>query len=84
MEGRDSFQLDPATSIQEQKYNRTLPVSNICTVFSYCLKKCHFSISFSKEMVGFLDFLFESRSFLGARNSKNIKKADIKIFGLAF
>jgi len=50
-------------------------------LFADCLK-CHFSISFSEEMVGMFNFIFVRWSFLGIRYSKNIKKSDIKIFGL--
>jgi len=47
----------PPLSIQEQKYAvyRSLPVLKSGTVFADCLK-CHFSISFSEEMVGLFDF----------------------------
>jgi len=63
MQGRDSYRLDPATSIQERKYAvyRALPALKSDTVFADRLK-CHFSISFSEEMVGLLDFLYSSRS----------------------
>jgi len=39
MQGRDGYQLDPATSIQEQKYAvyRTLPGLKSDTVFAKCL-----------------------------------------------
>jgi len=59
MQGRDSYRLYPATSIREQKYAdyRTLPGLKSRTVFSDRLK-CHFSNSFSEEMVGLFDFLF--------------------------
>jgi len=57
MQGLDSSRLDPATSIQEQKYTvyRPLLVLKIGTDFADCLK-CHFSISYSKEMGGLFDF----------------------------
>jgi len=51
------------------------------TVFADC-HKWHISISFSEGMVGLLDLLFVRRSFLGVKPPKNIKKSDIKIFGL--
>jgi len=51
------------------------------TLFADC-QKWHFSISFSEEMVGLFDFLFVRRSLLGVRPPQNIKKSDIKIFGL--
>jgi len=51
MQGRGNYRLDPASSIQEQKYaaSRTLPVLPV----SYAC-----SISFSEVMVGALEFLF--------------------------
>jgi len=72
MHGRGSYHLDPATSIQEQKFAvyRSLKSG---TVFADSLKR-HFSISFSEEMVGLFDFIFERRLFLGVRHSKIIKK----------
>jgi len=75
MQGRDSYRLDPATSIQEQKYG----VSRTTMADCLCLK-CHLSISFSKEMVGLFVFLFVRMSFSGVSHSENIKKSDIKIF----
>jgi len=50
MQGRGSCRLDPATSIQEQKYvfNRTLPVWKTSTVFSDC-HKWNFSISIFED-----------------------------------
>jgi len=72
MQGRDSYTLDPASSIQERKYadNHTLPVLKSGTAFADCLKKCHFSILFSKQMVSLFDFLFRR---------KTSKKFNIKI-----
>jgi len=66
MQGRGSCRLDPATSSQEQKYvfYRTLPVLKSGSNFADC-RKCHFSISFSEEMVGLFSFIFVRRSFLG-------------------
>jgi len=65
MQGRDSYRLNPATSIQEQKYAvyRTLPVLKSGTVFADCLK-CHFSLLFPGEMVGSFYFLFV-RKYVG-------------------
>jgi len=70
---RYSYRVDTATSIQEQKYAVycTLPVFKSGTVYTECLKLCHFSISFSKEMVGLFDFLFVRKLFLGVRHSNN-------------
>jgi len=68
MQGRDSYRLDPATSIQEQKYAvyRTLPVLKTGTVFADSLNNSTFQFSF-QDMVRLLDFLFVRRSFLGVR-----------------
>jgi len=68
VQSRDSCRLDFAT---EQKYAayRTLPVLNSRTVFADYFK-CHFSISFSEEMVGLFDFIFVRRSFLGVDDLK--------------
>jgi len=58
MQGRDSHLLDPATSIQ---VGTKISFLSYFTGFeewysiSDCLK-CHFSILFSEEMVGFLTF----------------------------
>jgi len=67
MQGRDIYRLDPATSIQEQKYAvyRTLSILKRGAVFDDCLK-CHCSISFFEEMVGLFDFHFVPRSCLDA------------------
>jgi len=83
VQGRDSYRLDPAISIQEQNYPvyRTLPVFKSGTVFADCLK-CHFLIPFSEDMVGFYDFHFVRSSFLGVRLPKNIKNSGIKLSGL--
>jgi len=71
MNRRDRCRLDPAPSIQEQKYAvyRTLPVSG--TVFAYCHKNGTFQLRFLR------------RAFLGGRPPK-IKKNRIciKILGL--
>jgi len=59
MQGRDSYQHDPATSIQQQKYEavyRTLALLKSGTILADCHKR-HFSISFSEDMVHFLIFL---------------------------
>jgi len=79
MKGRDSYRL--ATCIQEQKHTvlrKLLSVLKSGTVFADGLK-CHFSISFSEEMVRLFDFIFVSRSFLGVRHQKLLKKSDITI-----
>jgi len=73
--GRDSYRLDPATSIQEQKcaVYRTLPV--LISVFADCLK-CHFSISFSEEIVRELaiskKYAFQVGQFLDVISLKNV------------
>jgi len=58
MEGRDSYRLDPAASIQEQKYcvYRTLPVWKSGTVFADCLKY-RFLISLPEEVICLTFFL---------------------------
>jgi len=57
MQGQDSYWLDHAASIQEQKYTvyRTLPVLKSGTIFADCRKR-PFSISFPEVMVGVWDF----------------------------
>jgi len=54
---------DSGKEREEYAVYRTLPVLKSGTVFAGCLKY-HFSISFSEEMVGLVDFLFVGRSFL--------------------
>jgi len=70
MQGRGSYRLDPADSIQGHTlFLKAVP-------FLPTRLKRHFSFSFSEVMVGLFDFLFVRRL------SKNIKKADIiKSFG---
>jgi len=78
MQGRDNAAawLEPAIiSIQEQKYAVYRAYLRfrkaVGSVYTDCLK-WYFSISFSEEMVGLVDFLFVLRSFLGVGHSKNI------------
>jgi len=81
MQGSDSYWLDLATSIQEQKYvYRTLSVLKSGTVFADCLK-CHYSIFWRDGWM--FDFRFVRKTFLDVRHSKSIKKSDIYVFGLA-
>jgi len=82
MQGPDTYQLDPATSIQKQKFAvyRTLPVKKSGTIFADCFK-CHPSNSFPWDMIGLFDSPFESMSFLVIRHLNNVKKSDFKIIG---
>jgi len=56
MQGRCSYQLDPATSIQGQIYAVYCGFEKRYR-FADCLK-CHSSISFFKWMDGLIDFIF--------------------------
>jgi len=61
---------------------RTLPIVKAVPFLLTVSNKCLFSISFSEEMVGLLDFVFVCKSFIGVRHSKNIQKSDIEILDL--
>jgi len=82
MQGRGSYRLDPATSIQEQKYSVYRPLPVLKNRFCW-LPQIHFSISFSEEIVGLFDYHYiRRRSILAEIHLEKYKKLDIKNFGL--
>jgi len=78
MQGRDSCRLDPATSIQEQKYTvyrRYFTAFEKAVLFLLIVTN---DISISEKIDDLFDFLFVRRSFF-RRHSKN---PIIKLLGL--
>jgi len=56
----------------------TLPIFKGGTTFADGHKKLHFSISFSKDMVGLFEFILVRKSFLGIRPPKKAKNRTLK------
>jgi len=86
MQGRENYRLDPATSIQEQKYSAycTLPCFEKRYPGSFCwLSKASFQFRFLKRWLVCSTFFLYVGSFKAYGNQSKISKNRIlKYFGL--